>query len=84
MGVSNSILVRIGDIKMTQLIKSKRYWFHNSNLIYSGLFTGDYTKHGNPILCRRNGDLWVVHIENIYSSKSEILKVYKNCKYVEN
>lgn len=71
-------------IKILQLIKSKRYWFLNINIIYSGLFTGEYDKsNGNPIFCRHNGDLWIVPVENVYSSKSEILKDYKGCKYVE-
>ena len=83
MVVLNSSLVQIGDC-MKELVKSKRYWFNNSNIIYSGLFTGEYTKGGNAILIRRNGDLWSIPIADIYDSRAEILKHYKNCKYVEN
>ena len=83
MVVSNSILVQIGDY-MKELVKSKRYWFTNYNIIYSGLFTGEYTNGGHAILIRRNGDLWSISIDNIYDSRAEILKRYKNCKYVEN
>ena len=69
---------------MKELVKSKRYWFANYNIIYSGLFTGEHTKGGHAILIRRNGDLWSISIDNIYDSRAEILKRYKNCKYVEN
>lgn len=67
-----------------ELIVGKRYWFRSESKgyfnIYSGLYGGEQTKLGNPILHRRNGEECIVTMKNIFLSAKDACKGLRKCK----